>query len=338
MNFVIHPSYNMDLLNLMNVLTDDDLYTDRHPGVSKRFGEPLSQDAKRRLREAVVIKRNAMLGPDLCVWLSGVPEFETEHVVAVFSDLRGLRRHFSQCQYRDELTPKAESIIELLVPVIAEVEAAGFRAYWQAECLPQIERYRAELQTIVDEFNLAGEIEWWLGSGQAPESVTLYLGSLAAPHGIKICGPRYISDVSFDQKDTLTIALHEMFHPPYNAGNLADELQTIGAEPFFRQAHAAQNPKYRYASIEGFIEENVVEAMSILSAVKLGLAEGFEVLDYFATHDDGSHVLSVILYDAFSRYPKTPDQSFEGYFRDLVKKLPVGSFEVEYKAIQERGL
>jgi hypothetical protein len=83
--------------------------------------------------------------------------------------------------------------------------------------------------------------------------------------------------------------------------------------------------------MEGFIEENIVEAMAIFICHKLGLEK--EPFAYFAKHDGGTHMLSVVLFEYFSRYPKSSNQTFEEYFRDLFKVLPVGSLDREYEAI-----
>jgi hypothetical protein len=87
--------------------------------------------------------------------------------------------------------------------------------------------------------------------------------------------------------------------------------------------------------MEGFIEENVVDAMMASISHKLGLMD--DPLGFFDQHDEGSHKFSVILLDAFQRYPKDPTQRFEDYFRGLVQKLPVGSLDGEYQALHACG-
>lgn len=52
-----------------------------------------------------------------------------------------------------------------------------------------------------------------------------------------------------------------------------------------------------------------------------------------AKHDDGSHVLSVVLLDYFKRYPKPKNQKFHDYFRMLMGILPIGSLNQEYNKI-----
>jgi len=88
--------------------------------------------------------------------------------------------------------------------------------------------------------------------------------------------------------------------------------------------------------MKGFIEENVVEAMAIFICHKIGLED--DPFGYFEKHDDGSHMLSVVLFDNFSKHPKSIEQTFEDHFRALLEKLPVGDLDHEYEAIISKKL
>jgi hypothetical protein len=225
------------------------------------------------------------------------------------------------------------AIINLLIPVIKEIERCGFREYWRRERLPIIQRKQRQFRAYANKFQLDYEIERMLGQGKAPESIAVYLCSFAAPHGIKICGPRYIADTAFPKEVVLGVAVHEMFHPPYDARNLEQELEKLGNDPLLQHAFETKDPRFGYPTMEGFIEENVVEAMAIFICHKIGLEK--DPLGYFEKHDDGSHLLSVVLFDYFGKYPKTSEQSFEAYFLELLQKMPVGSLDREYQAIMQ---
>ncbi len=336
MKFIIKPSYSFDLLNLLNVLTGDEFYTSRHTDDFSRFGEMLSATSKDRIERAVALNESAMLGPSLCLYVSAVPDFESARVIDLLSDAERIRGCYSGYSYYQEGDwPTAREIISLCWPVIEEVEASGFGDYWQQHHLPHILQCREGLQPFVDRFHLDGEIDAMLGSGQAPDEITLYLGGLASPHGMKLCGPRFVSDASYPNEITVNTAIHEMFHPPYNPERLRGELEALALDPLLQQSFAGQNPKMRYGTIEGFIEENVVDAMMASISHKLGLMD--DAPRFFDQHDEGSHKFSVILLDAFQRYPKDPTQRFEDYFRGLVQKLPVGSLDGEYQALHACG-
>ncbi len=332
MKFNVRHSYNLDLLNIINVLTAEELYVRRHSGIFERFGEPLSKKAKGAIEKAVVIHESAMLGPLLSLVVSAVPDFENRSIARMFSDVELLHDNIKRFSYYDaEAWNQRASIFSLLLPVVKELELLGFREYWTKERLPRIQAVQSEFFAYANGFHIDDEVERMLGIGRAPENMTVYLCTFAAPHGIKICGPRYITDVSFPKEDSLGVAIHEMFHPPYDAGNLKDELRRLGEDPLLKRAFETKDPRFGYPTMEGFIEENVVEAMAITICHRLGLEE--EPRAYFAKHDGGSHLLSVVLFEYFKRYPKSKDRTFEEYFKELLQVMPVGSLDSEYAAI-----
>ena len=335
MNFYVRTSYNLDLLNFINILTGGQFYTDRHQGMYERFGEPLTTQIKGNIKRAVEINGSAMLGPILSLVISAVPNFEKRNLVRLFEDTAFLESCLKNYQYYSaEIWAEKVFLFDTLLPVIKELESKGFRDYWQEERLPMIKKEQKQLSTFARKFQLNKEIELMLGKGQAPESITVYLCSFAAPHGIKICGPKYISDIAFSMETTLGIAVHEMFHPPYDAKNLERELEQLGNDPLLQHTFKTKDPKYGYPTMTGFIEENVVEAMAIFICHKIGLEH--DPLGYFEKHDEGSHKLSMVLFDAIGNHPKSIEQPFEEYFRELLKKLPVGSLDREYKIIMDK--
>lgn len=334
MRFKVHYSYNLDLLNFVNILTGSDLYTNWHKGIYERFRPLLSTSAMKSLENSVEKNGSTMLGPLMSLVVSAVPRFERRSILRMLSDTELLRESFSRYSYYNEDTWDAKAeLFGTLLPLIDELENSGFREYWKDERLPLIKQKQRRFQAYASTFHLDGEIELMLGRGSAPESVTVYLCTFAAPHGIKICGPRYITDVVFPREASLGIAVHELFHPPYDASHLETELEGLGKDPLLQHAFETKDPRFGYSTMTGFIEENVVEAMAIHICHKIGLEK--DPLKYFAEHDGGSHMLSVVLFDYFGKFPKSAEQSFEAYFIELLKELPVGSLDQEYKRIMD---
>jgi len=126
-----------------------------------------------------------------------------------------------------------------------------------------------------------------------------------------------------------------MFHPPYNAKKLPKELDALTEDPLLKRAFEGKDPKYGYLTMRGFIEENVVEAMTLSICEKLGWET--DPMGYLARHDEGSHMLSVVLLEYFRRYPKSQDQTFQQYFKGLAERIPIGSLDREYERIQRAG-
>ena len=73
--------------------------------------------------------------------------------------------------------------------------------------------------------------------------------------------------------------------------------------------------------MSGFIEENIVEALGIYIAIKIGA--DIDPKKYFIEHDNGSHVISPYFYDFLCENEKDTSQSFEDYFTSFVDSLSV---------------
>lgn len=61
MRFSIYPPYNLDLLDLMNVLTGEEFYVNEHKDSFTQFGEPLSQDSERHIKQDDCVVFNSIL-------------------------------------------------------------------------------------------------------------------------------------------------------------------------------------------------------------------------------------------------------------------------------------
>lgn len=334
MNFVIKESYNLDLLNFFNVITGDDFYTKYHMEAYIKFKDTLSNEAKNNIKNLVEINESSMLGPMLCLVISAVPDFNSLKLQDLLGDTKLIKKYFSNSVYFDEEEWNTkEKIFKPILHIINELEKNGFYEYWTEKRLPEIMKSKKDLSGFVSQYNLQEDMENMLGT-RCMDEITLYLCSFASPHGIKICGNNYISDITFPRETTLLVAVHEMFHPPYNSKNIKEELKRVEEEPFFKNAFETKDPKFGYAEMDGFIEENVVEAMSLFVCEKLGLVK--DSFEYLKKHDKGSHVFSVILMKYFKLYQKPKEQSFEEYFRYLIKQLPFGRFKEEYDEIMNR--
>ena len=79
-------TYNLDVLNLMNVLTFNDFYAKRHKETSRFFKENLSGNSREYIQKAVTIADTCMLGPFLCLVVSAVPDFLNQNLISLFSE------------------------------------------------------------------------------------------------------------------------------------------------------------------------------------------------------------------------------------------------------------
>jgi hypothetical protein len=334
MEFVVTSSSNLDIINLLNVLTGDELYTSRHAEAYDHFAPRLSAESRKRIDQAVELNGGPMLSPLVTLYISAVPGFERLPLVALMQDGARLSKHFAQTPYydADELENQI-SIVAVLAPVVDELLALGFRQYWeQKHARRALWKRRDAIREFATRYQLSESVATLLGSDPV-ERLTLYLCAFIAPHGVKLVGPRYMNDVRYDNDIMLGTAIHELFHPPYSYECIKPHIDRLAEDPLIQHAFSMLDPRYGYNSMSGFIEEMVVEAMGIHTCWKLGLEP--EPLKYFAEHDGGTHKLSPILFEAFERAPKDASVPFEAYFLTLLDRLPVGRLDAEYARIMD---
>ena len=332
MSFIVKDCYNLDLLNFINVLTADKFYVNCHKRAFKKYYPLLTDKTKQNIQEIVRIHGRTNVSHYLTAIISAVPDFDNANLVELLGNTNQLGAYYSKYSYYDsqEWDEKKE-IFNLLVEVLKDIEQTDFREEWLRQRLPRINSKKHEIMEFANNFHINDEIENLLGIKKNNNDIILYLCSLAYPHGIKICGSKFISDIRYSKQFTLRIAIHELFHPPYNTKNIEYELQCLAKDNLIEKAFKSQLPNFAYSNIIGFIEENVVEAMELFISKKIGLVH--DELMYLKKHDNGSHVFSFILLKYFREHQKDICIPFEEYFKGILKVMPIGSLQSEYDEI-----
>lgn len=328
MAFEVAASYTLDALNFLNVLTRDEFYVKRHREDAERFQAFHTERNQRLMAELVRLNGRTMLSPFLTLVVSAVPGFDSMDLIELLQSPDLLKHHYSQTPYYDEEDwEENKPLFALLPEIIGSLEHIGFKDHWHKHKQPYLLQKGEEIAAFSSRYSVFAEINQMLGPASKIDQIVLYLCSYAAPHGIKIAGPRYISDVSFTMEFTLGVSIHEMFHPPYRIGELDPLFSRLLLAPVLLAAFDKQKERYGYSTMEGFIEENVVEAMSLFIWEKIGLEK--DPYAYLKKHDEGSHLLSFLLLSHLQCQPKAETASFTDYFNRFLGTLPYGQLEEE---------
>ena len=337
MNLSIRACYNLDLLNTLNVLTGNSVLKEHHPDLYTEFGEPLSDEGRATLAMISKGLGTDLISPLVAFGISFVDGFEEADLSALLLDkeriLADLQRKEPRLMSQSE---QLISLFQLIAPVIAELENMGFSEYWKEERLPLIWEKKAGLDAFIKKSSLEEEITALMGADSTPQEITLYVCTYAAPYGIKISGPRYIADVSYPKEIIFRTALHEMFHEILQIESLRSTMDAVAVDPFIKLAFEKKDPKYGYPEMEGFLEENIVEALTLYVCQQVGLEA--DPYGYLQDHDGGSHIFSVILLDALQRSQKDAGQPISEYLDQLIAHMPLGKLAATYQtAMQNAG-
>jgi hypothetical protein len=316
MKFKVLSSYNLDVVCFFNTLTSDPFYLKHHGEDYNRFYPKLSTKAKNAIKQIVKQHGSTLLSTSLTSAISAMLDFNDRDIIELLSNEAEMKNSYSKYVYYNEEKWNLEyPIFKQVIPIISELESLGFKNHWKNNRLPLIMNKINELNLYLSNYNV-GDMLGDL-TDIKDEDCSLYLCSYTRPHGIKLCGPSFISDYSYANKTTMSISVHEMFHPPYNINNVSKEVAILSKLEHVKKAYKNQNPNSRYSPIEDFIEENIVEALGIFVCYKLGVEN--DPFTYFKEHDEGSHVISPDFFQYLLDNPKTKEQDFEVYFSEFVK-------------------
>ena len=180
----------------------------------------------------------------------------------------------AHCTYTEEDRANFMLCKDDLKTVMNFLITSDFAGYWEKNILPKVTK---KIDEIVNEgianYDIVPEIEKYLGHLLGDDQIILYLIYFAKPHGMKIAGTQYITDISNDFETILANAIHEMMHPPFSAENprFTAARAKLVDDAFFQKNFANRNASFGYPTYEGFLEENCADALEVVIREKFDL-------------------------------------------------------------------
>ena len=320
MKILTNISYNLEILSFVNVMTADKYYINFHEDLFEKYYPMISDKTKKNINSLVKEQGYSMLSPTLTLFISSLTNFCERNIIEMLKSQSEIESSMNKTPYiftKEAFDFYFRYFDSTLIPLINELEQAGLHSYWQENKLvhikercENIDRYLAKYR-IEDFINQFREFDC--------SEFTVYLGSFVKPHGIKLCGNNILSDYSYTDKNILSNVAHEVFHPAFDFDIVKPHLNVLAEKTWVKKAFENQSPNSGYYSIEGFIEEHIVEALGIYVLIQLGV--DINPIEYFKVHDEGSHVLSPYFYDYLNKVKKNPSQTFEDYFIKFVGEI-----------------
>lgn len=301
--WLINPSYKFDLANICNLFTNLETYHQLHPQGWAEFKHLFSHPQFQAI--ANMLNQQGYLISSALIAIFDSHQYNGEDIdeICKVAEDPGLRETTLRSYFVDNkvLTPQQWQQYGPMMPQLTamarHLHQGGFLDYWRESCLPEISLRCQEFLAKAGQYPVVEEVNTLLGDeyALATDTVALYLCMFSAPHGSSLALQGFVSDIRWDLETTVAIALHEMLHPPFDRDKLAAMSEELVEDDFVAEARKLL-PAYYYPTALNFVEENIVEGAHIFLAEKLGVEDS--PLRYLAKHDSGSHVISVLLYDA----------------------------------------
>ncbi len=340
-NWQVEPSFKYDALCLINVLSGDPFYLWHYAKAYTDFFPKLTAEAKAavaNLKRIIKDQGGGIISAQLCLFFSASDDETLDQMIATLDRPETLKDRFARTPYWSEASwDRFMSIRGDLATVLNWYKSIELENHWRVNVRPVAAARAEEMLAEVAAFNIVPLIEQHLGRPLESETITVYMLTYSQPHGIKITGTRFLTDVAWPFQTVVRNAVHEMMHPPYTLAGDAElraVLDAISKDAFLMNKVENHNPLFGYNTLEGFVEEDCVQALEQLINEQLGIAE--DAARRWAKSDDGMHVLAVALYRLMKeeKYP-----SKDGSIRDFLirmnheGRLVEGSVQMHHRAM-----
>jgi hypothetical protein len=239
-----------------------------------------------------------LIGPNLALIFSAGPVQSLDDVIASARepDAR-LRPGLEKSEYWDprEWTSVRDETLPDVLAVLLGLRDAGFESYWTETAAPILGMRIEATRNYLQRFDIIPEHERLLGRTLDPE-IDVFLLYFSKPYGIRITGQRFASHHSYPMYIQLQTAIHEMFHPPFERGDLSvyERLDELRTDPWMQSILSGHDPAIGYNTFPELLDESATQALDQLIAERIGFDQGPGAR--WRNADGGMHMLAAAIY------------------------------------------
>lgn len=304
-------SEGFDAIGFLGPLSGKDFYARFYKKELEEFRPVFPAPAQAALDrlQAGADTRGNLLWPALSTIVSGA-KIDTlgELIVAVDQAETKLKPAYKTSEHWDQESWDAflKDRPDLLV-VLGGLRDAGFVAFRQKLLAGRLESRIATLNTYLAKYDVVAEQERLLGRPLMSPTIDIVLMWFSKPHGVRVQGQRFLSHVDYPDGNVVSIAAHEVLHPPIPMdGPVAKAvLDVLAKDDLFTRIVAEHDHSFGYNSLEGILNEDICQALDQIVSERLGVAR--PPGQRWLLADGGMHVLAAGLYGTLKAegYDKT---------------------------------
>lgn len=333
----VRTSQGFDALCALNVLSGDPYYVDQYPDEAKEFSTAAyasAREAAAELKKIIKDKNGGIVSAHLTLVLSGGPDSTLAAVLASARNPEKLEASLKCSPYWSEDTWNL--FLEARGPLVRALEAmhgAGFESLWEKHLGHDAAARAAALRQELSRYDVLGEEERLLGHEIQGGRIEVILLWYSRPHGIRIQGERFLTNIGYPSSVVLRNAVHEPMHPPFDKASPAVRaaIDSLGRNPLVAHIVTTHNPSFGYTSVAGYVEEDAVQALEQVVSERLGVAA--PAAERWRTGDDGMHLLAAALYDLMKESGFAErGGTFSSWFTSAVAKGELGPRELRRRA------
>jgi hypothetical protein len=334
----VKPSFKYDVLCFLNTLTADSFYIKYYPKEFAYWNSRLDAPAKQALD--TLYKRfkkdnQSIISAFYCLYFSVVKDSTLVDMIATTENPSVLKQNFRKTTYYDDGAWRLfASTLPHLKQVLLFMKNNQFEKYWQDSIANKITSRMTRVNSEFAKFNTIPKNEKLLGRQLPSDTITVNMLYFSQPHGIKVWGNEFLTDIAWPLQIVIRNAVHEMMHPALNTKNkkLKKLIAKANKDAFLKENFDNRNSAFGYNTIDGLMEEDCVQAMEQL------INEHFKIevdaKKRWSENDNGLHKFAAILYSQMKRedYLNNPQKGIEKYLVGFLKK------ENTYKGLYDEFL
>jgi hypothetical protein len=255
------------------------------------------------LKRKIKDEKRSIISVFFCLYFSAVDDKTIDDMLMTIQNSESMHKNLKKTPYyTDGGWRLYESVRNDLKTALIFLKEIQFESYWKKYILPKIKETIRQTRRELPKYDITGEVEAHLGFKLPSHKITAYILYFSRPHGIKITGTRYLTNVAWPLEVVLRNAIHEMMHPPYDLASdieLKKVIYLLKKDEFLMDKVLNHNPSYGYNSFETFIEENCVQALEQIINEKLNIEA--EARTRWKEADEGMHVFAAALYSVMKK-------------------------------------
>jgi hypothetical protein len=296
----VRLSEGFDAIAFLGPLAGGELYREHYAADADAFGILLPITIRTQIRQLWDQANTdgfGLLGPNLQVLFSG--SGNDTSLDTLLTALRAKEERilpsYRKSRYWSEPDwtwfVKAAPQLDTIFAAMQQADFRGFRAARTGG----LEARAREVERALTGFDV---ISWQkkLTAREFDPTIEVVLLQFAKPHGIKVQGQTFLQSADYDTATTVRIAAHEMLHPPFDQTGAAAQaaLTIFRQDPLITRIVREHDPNLGYTTLEGLLDEDLVQALDQLISEALGVARN--PADRWHNSDDGIHMIAAGLY------------------------------------------
>lgn len=330
-------SEGFDALCALNLLSGDSYYLEKYPEEAKSFAAPRYAAARRaagRLKKVIKDEDGGIVSAFLTLVFSGGPDSTLAAILASARAPAPLRASLHASPFWSEDSWKRfERVRPDVIEALDSMRRAGFSKEWAALMSKGAPAGADSLAAELARYDVLGEQARLIGHELQHGCIEVILLHFSRPHGIRIQGGRFLTNIGYPASVVVRNAAHEPLHPPFDASDprVANAVAEFSKDSLIVRIVRDHNPSFGYTTVGGYVEEDAVQALEQVVSERLGFAQ--PAGDRWRKGDDGMHVLAAALYDLMRETGFAERGGrFETWFADMVAAGRLSPGEVDRRA------